>query len=230
MHSLSLQLSFQEALLSGVIHSQATVCRSIRASHVRASAGLQKPCSVSFSGNNLSSSPSHLKRALLPARRSRRNCCFRIQAVFVGAEFYGPSSETSAGSFYELLGVSQKESLAAIKDAYRHMARRFHPDVCPLGARECTKRFIEVQEAYETLSDPDRRAMYDYDISHPQKVARGEGLGQRRPWQRQRRPWEAQAKWTSQEEQDSHAFSQAVPGGKEGALPAAEPLFRWGSL
>ncbi|KAJ7570137.1 hypothetical protein O6H91_01G110700 [Diphasiastrum complanatum] len=49
-----------------------------------------------------------------------------------------------------------------IKAAYRRMARRYHPDVCAREeAQECTKRFIVLQEAYETLSDPWRRASYD---------------------------------------------------------------------
>ncbi|KAJ7569197.1 hypothetical protein O6H91_01G066000 [Diphasiastrum complanatum] len=48
------------------------------------------------------------------------------------------------------------------KAAYRRMARRYHPDVCAREeAQECTKRFIVLQEAYETLSDPWRRASYD---------------------------------------------------------------------
>ncbi|KAK1319295.1 hypothetical protein QJS10_CPB04g01274 [Acorus calamus] len=65
-------------------------------------------------------------------------------------------------SFYDLLGISEKGTLSDIKQAYREMARRFHPDVSPPErADEYTKRFILVQEAYETLSDPGRRSDYD---------------------------------------------------------------------
>ncbi|CAA6668211.1 unnamed protein product [Spirodela intermedia] len=50
-------------------------------------------------------------------------------------------------------------SAAEIKRAYKEMARRYHPDVCPTPDRteEYTRLFIVVQEAYETLSDPGRR-------------------------------------------------------------------------
>jgi len=58
--------------------------------------------------------------------------------------------------------------LPEIKVAYRQMARRYHPDVCPPTEREeCTKRFLQVQEAYDTLSDPHLRADYDLWLQNP---------------------------------------------------------------
>ncbi|KAF3794877.1 Chaperone protein dnaJ 20 [Nymphaea thermarum] len=69
-------------------------------------------------------------------------------------------------SFYQLLGIPESGSLLEIKQAYKQMARKYHPDVSPPDlAEEHTKRFIRVQEAYETLSDPTRRAMYDRDLA-----------------------------------------------------------------
>lgn len=69
-------------------------------------------------------------------------------------------------SFYDLLGIPETGSLLEIKQAYKQMARKYHPDVSPPGrVEEYTKRFIRVQEAYETLSDPSRRALYDRDMS-----------------------------------------------------------------
>jgi DnaJ-class molecular chaperone len=65
-------------------------------------------------------------------------------------------------TFYDLLGISSEGSAEEVRAAYRRMALRYHPDVAPPGAAtENTRRFIEVQEAYETLSDPSRRASYD---------------------------------------------------------------------
>ncbi|TVT98171.1 hypothetical protein EJB05_56550, partial [Eragrostis curvula] len=65
-------------------------------------------------------------------------------------------------TFYDLLGISAEGSAEEVRAAYRRMALRYHPDVAPPGAAaENTRRFIEVQEAYETLSDPSRRASYD---------------------------------------------------------------------
>ncbi|KAK4404041.1 Chaperone protein dnaJ 20, chloroplastic [Sesamum angolense] len=53
-----------------------------------------------------------------------------------------------------------------IKQAYKQLARKYHPDVSPPGrAEEYTQTFIRVQEAYETLSDPRRRALYDRDMA-----------------------------------------------------------------
>ncbi|KAL5223271.1 hypothetical protein ABZP36_027984 [Zizania latifolia] len=65
-------------------------------------------------------------------------------------------------TFYDLLGISSEGTLDEVRAAYRRMARKYHPDVSPPdAAAENTRRFIEVQEAYETLSDPSRRATYD---------------------------------------------------------------------
>uniref|UniRef100_A0A2P2MA19 Uncharacterized protein MANES_03G144800 n=1 Tax=Rhizophora mucronata TaxID=61149 RepID=A0A2P2MA19_RHIMU len=65
-------------------------------------------------------------------------------------------------SFYELLGVPESCSVLEIKQAYKQLARKYHPDVSPPDrVKEFTERFIRVQEAYETLSDPGRRSLYD---------------------------------------------------------------------
>ncbi|KAL3506475.1 hypothetical protein ACH5RR_031857 [Cinchona calisaya] len=69
-------------------------------------------------------------------------------------------------SFYDLLGIPKTGSLLEIKQAYKLLARKYHPDVSPPGRiEEYTQRFIRVQEAYETLSDPNRRALYDRDLA-----------------------------------------------------------------
>lgn len=60
-------------------------------------------------------------------------------------------------NFYKILGVNQKADPEKIKSAYRRAAKRFHPDVSPKNV----EKFKEVQEAYETLSDPEKKAVYD---------------------------------------------------------------------
>src|SRR5438270_9597560 len=62
--------------------------------------------------------------------------------------------------FYVLLGVERGATLNDIKRAYKRLARRFHPDINP-GDRVAATQFRQIAEAYETLSDPDRRRRYD---------------------------------------------------------------------
>src|SRR2546429_4199303 len=62
--------------------------------------------------------------------------------------------------FYIVLGVERAATIGDIKRAYKRLARRFHPDINP-GDRLAAAQFRQIAEAYETLSDPDRRRLYD---------------------------------------------------------------------
>lgn len=62
--------------------------------------------------------------------------------------------------YYKVLGVERKADEKAIKAAYRKLARQYHPDVNP-GDKEAEKRFQEINEAYEVLSDAENRQKYD---------------------------------------------------------------------
>ncbi len=62
--------------------------------------------------------------------------------------------------YYEALGLQKGASDDEIKKAYRKMAKQYHPDLHP-GDAEAEKMFKEVNEAYEVLSDPDKKARYD---------------------------------------------------------------------
>ena len=61
---------------------------------------------------------------------------------------------------YDILGVSRSASAEEIKKAYRRLAKKHHPDVNP-GNKQAEEKFKEVTAAFEVLSDPKRRALYD---------------------------------------------------------------------
>ena len=62
--------------------------------------------------------------------------------------------------YYVVLGVSRDADEAAIKTAYRKLAHQYHPDKNQ-GSKDAEERFMEASEAYQVLSDPDKRARYD---------------------------------------------------------------------
>ncbi|KAB5516186.1 hypothetical protein DKX38_026834 [Salix brachista] len=92
------------------------------------------------------------------------------------------SAELGQMSFYELLGITESGTLPEIKQAYKQLARKYHPDVSPPDrVEEYTRRFIWVQEAYETLSDPRMREIYDRDMAKGLHLAFS--AGRRYPYQ-----------------------------------------------
>jgi len=67
---------------------------------------------------------------------------------------------TTKQDYYELLGVSRKAAQKEIRQAYRKLARKYHPDLNP-GDKSSEEKFKQVQEAYDVLSDAKKRQMYD---------------------------------------------------------------------
>ncbi len=66
----------------------------------------------------------------------------------------------NARDYYTLLGVSRDSSRGVIKKAFRKLSLKWHPDKNP-GDQEAADKFIEINAAYEVLSDPSKKQIYD---------------------------------------------------------------------
>src|ERR1700719_4106714 len=67
---------------------------------------------------------------------------------------------TTKQDYYELLGVPRKAGAKDIRTAFRKLARKYHPDLNP-GDKSSEEKFKQLQEAYDILSDPKKRQVYD---------------------------------------------------------------------
>ena len=77
--------------------------------------------------------------------------------------------------YYQILGVSRKESPNGIRDAFRRLAKKYHPDK---AGPEGKSQFQDIMEAYEVLSDPEKRTSYDRKLDFEQNPMRS---GRRSP-------------------------------------------------
>ncbi|PIA48057.1 hypothetical protein AQUCO_01400564v1 [Aquilegia coerulea] len=100
------------------------------------------------------------------SRRSFHNTSPKLNSISCRASTLETQRVSSNKNLYEVLSLqSENVSFDEIKKAYRSMARQYHPDVVPASKKEeSTKRFVELQQAYETLSDPILRQKYDYEL------------------------------------------------------------------
>jgi curved DNA-binding protein len=79
---------------------------------------------------------------------------------------------TDFKDYYSILGITKTASPEEIKQAFRKLARKYHPDVNP-GNKQAEAKFKEVNEAYEVLSDPDKRKKYDQYGQYWKQVGEG---------------------------------------------------------
>ncbi|KAE7995179.1 hypothetical protein FH972_000006 [Carpinus fangiana] len=99
----------------------------------------------------------------------------------------------TATTFYQLLRVKETASQTEIKAAYRNLAKQYHPDAAISSSNPNARDFIEIHNAYATLSDPVARARYDLSIGASTASARPYGYtaGFYRPTRR----WETDQCW-----------------------------------
>ncbi|KAE8818883.1 Chaperone protein dnaJ 20, chloroplastic [Hordeum vulgare] len=96
-------------------------------------------------------------------RRSGHCSCKVKAAAAASAGVCSPSR----GDYYKVLSLEHSADVGAeeVKRAYRRLALQYHPDVCPPSRRaESTELFVELQRAYETLSDPATKVQYDAQL------------------------------------------------------------------
>lgn len=76
------------------------------------------------------------------------------------------TKERIKSSYYGLLGLHPAASPVEIRRAYRELSKRYHPDTTNLPKAIATSKFQQLNEAYATLSNPERRLTYDYQIGY----------------------------------------------------------------
>ncbi|WVZ64764.1 hypothetical protein U9M48_014239 [Paspalum notatum var. saurae] len=110
--------------------------------------------------------------AVFGLRRRRRGSHCKVSAVATTSPPRANSRSSShrggKNDYYAVLSLERSAGVGAeeIKRAYRRLALRHHPDVCPPSRRaESTERFLQLRRAYETLSDPAERVRYDAELS-----------------------------------------------------------------
>ena len=113
--------------------------------------------------------------------------------------------------YYEVLGVAKNANADEIKKAYRKAAIQFHPDKNP-GDKEAEEKFKEAAEAYDVLSNPDKRARYDHcekmsSIENPPPAASAASAAEGSRWRTSSR--------------SSATFSAAISGADSARRTAA---------
>ncbi|XP_075512405.1 chaperone protein dnaJ 11, chloroplastic-like [Primulina tabacum] len=146
-------------------------------------------------GRRFSASPAPTSPNQLSFRRP-----IQISAGYATAErTWAPQVALQTSSFYDVLGIQACASGQEIKSAYRKLARVLHPDVAPPrggeDAKSTSDEFMRLHAAYATLSDPEKRALYDITLSRRRRREARLAVGASPVMSRGRRNWETDQCW-----------------------------------
>jgi hypothetical protein len=78
-----------------------------------------------------------------------------------------PTLPASGRSHYQLLEISPQATVAELRQAFRHLSKRYHPDTTTLPPAEAREAFTRLRQAYAVLADPDSRRAYDAALQRP---------------------------------------------------------------
>jgi curved DNA-binding protein len=124
--------------------------------------------------------------------------------------------------YYKVLGVAKNADDAEIKKAYRKLARKYHPDINPNDAG-AKKKFQEINEANEVLSDPEKRKKYD---QYGKDWQHAEQFEQARQSQRQQRPQYSSRGQEQFDESDFSDFFSTMFGGARQQTGRSQAKFK----
>lgn len=77
-----------------------------------------------------------------------------------------PAQTRLANTYYSLLGLHPSASMIEIRRSYRQLSKKYHPDTTKFSATVAKTKFQQLNEAYATLSNPERRSLYDLKIGY----------------------------------------------------------------
>jgi DnaJ-class molecular chaperone len=129
-----------------------------------------------------------------------------------------------ASDYYDLLNVTRNASPEDIKRSYRKLARQYHPDRNP-GDKTAAAKFKDIQQAYDTLSDPEKRKLYDQfgaDYEQAARAAQAGGFGGQGPFR-----WSTGGQGGTAEGIDPAMFQsifEQMMGGGMGGAGAGHPF------